>query len=70
MWLLGIEFLGPLLSLVNPARSSRPGSLQPKDLLIILRKYTVADFRHTEEGVRSHYRWLRTFRRAVSALTC
>ena len=29
-----------------------------KDLFIIIHKYTVAVFRHTEEGVRSHYGWL------------
>jgi hypothetical protein len=51
-----------------------------KDLFIIICKYTVAIFRAPEEGIRSHYGWLlatmwllgfelRTFRRAVSALT-
>jgi hypothetical protein len=107
MWLLGIEFLGPLLTLVYPAPSGWPHSLRPKDLFIIIHKYTAAVFRHTrrghqisvpkiylllyistlllssdtlEEGIRSHYGWLsatmwllgfelRTFRRAVSALT-
>ena len=29
-----------------------------KDLFIIVHKFTVADFRHTKEGVRSHYGWL------------
>jgi hypothetical protein len=58
MWLLGIEFLGPLLAPVNPACSGRPCSLllapppplQPKDLFIIIHKYTVADFRHIRTG--------------------
>ena len=55
MWLSGVEFLGPLLTLVGPARSSRlcslsPCLLQPKDLFIILHKYTVADFRRTRRG--------------------
>jgi hypothetical protein len=59
--------------------SPRPCSLRPKDLFIIMCKYTVAVFRHTRRGHRFHYRWLwatmwllgfelRTFRRAVSAL--
>jgi hypothetical protein len=52
MWLLGIEFLGPLLALVNPALSGRPHSLtpcslEPKDLFIIIHKYIVAIFRCT-----------------------
>jgi hypothetical protein len=57
MWLLGIELLGPLLGPVNPAHSGRPPLaqvspclLQPKDLFIIIHKYTVADFRHTRRG--------------------
>jgi hypothetical protein len=37
MWLLGIEFLGPLLALVNPC------SLRPNNLLLYV-KYIVADF--------------------------
>jgi hypothetical protein len=49
MWLLGIEFLGSLLALVNP-HSLSPCLLQPKDLFIIIYKYTVADFRHTRRG--------------------
>jgi hypothetical protein len=49
MWLLGIEFLGPLLISVNPARSGQPRLLSPcllwpKDSFIIIYKYTVADF--------------------------
>ena len=58
----------------------QPCSLQPKDLFIIICNYTVAVFRHTREGVKSHYEWLwattwllrfelRTFRRVDSALT-
>jgi hypothetical protein len=58
--------------------SLSPCLLWPKDLLLYID--TVADFRPSEEGDRSHYRWLwattwllgfelRTFRRAVSALT-
>ena len=43
-------FLGPLLALVCPAHSCHlcsfsPFSLKPKDLFIIIHKYTVADFR-------------------------
>jgi hypothetical protein len=49
MWLLEIEFLGPPLAPINPARSSPPCSLRPRDLLII-HMYTVADFRHTRRG--------------------
>jgi hypothetical protein len=52
MWLLGIKFLGPLLALVGPARSGQyhslsPCLLWPKDFLIIIHKYIVADFRCT-----------------------
>jgi hypothetical protein len=44
MWLLGIEFR-------TSACSGQPHSLlQPKDLLIIINKYTVAVFRHTRRG--------------------
>jgi hypothetical protein len=50
MWLLGIEFLGPLLAPVNHTRSSGPCTLWPKDLFIIIHKYTVAVFRHTRRG--------------------
>jgi hypothetical protein len=39
MWLLGIEFLGPLLR-----------SLRLKDLFIIIHKYTIAVLRHTRRG--------------------
>jgi hypothetical protein len=50
-----IEFLGPLLALVGPTRSSQLCSLSPcllwsKDLFIIIHKYTVADFRNTGRG--------------------
>jgi hypothetical protein len=45
MWLLGIEFLGPLLTPVGLARSG------PKIyLFIIIYKHTVAVFRHTRRG--------------------
>ena len=54
MWLLGIEFLGPLLTPLRPARSS------PK--LNIIHKYTVAVHKYTvdvldgpEDGIRSNY---------------
>jgi hypothetical protein len=43
MWLLGIEFR-------TSAHSDQPRSFQPKDLFIIIHKYTVADFRHTRRG--------------------
>jgi hypothetical protein len=52
MWSLGIEFLGPLVALVNPAPSSQPCSLRPKDVFNIIRKYTIADFRPTRRGHR------------------
>jgi hypothetical protein len=39
MWLLGIEFR-------TSVHSGQPCSLQPKDLFIIIDKYTVAVFRH------------------------
>ena len=42
MWLLGIQFLGPLFTPVN-STCSVPACSGPK---IYLRKYTVADFRH------------------------
>jgi hypothetical protein len=42
--------LGPLLALVNPARSGRPRSFWSKDLFIIIHKYTVVVFRHTRRG--------------------
>jgi hypothetical protein len=41
--LLGIEFR-------TSACSGQPHSLQPKDLFIIINKYTVAVFRHTRKG--------------------
>jgi hypothetical protein len=51
MWLLGTEFvLGPLLNLVGPTCSSQLCSLRPKDLFIIIHKYTVAVFRHARRG--------------------
>ena len=46
MWLLGIGFLGPLLVPVGPMRSGWPSLLQPKDLFIIINRYTVSVFRH------------------------
>jgi hypothetical protein len=49
MWLLGIEFLGPLLAPVNPVHSVSACS-SPRDLFIIIHKYTVADFRRTRRG--------------------
>jgi hypothetical protein len=74
-----LNFLGPLLALVNLARSSQPWLLSPKDLFII-HKCTVADFRPTRRGhqislwVVVSIMWLlgfelRSFGRAVSALT-
>jgi hypothetical protein len=48
MWLLGIEFLGPLLALVISALSAWPCSLWPIDLFIIIHRYT--GFRHTRRG--------------------
>jgi hypothetical protein len=60
MWLLEIEFLGPLLTLVSPPPTPLLWSclLWPKDLFIItfiiillfIIKYTVAVFRHTRRG--------------------
>jgi hypothetical protein len=54
MWLLGIEIfvLGPLLTLVNSFQSHllSPWSLWPKDLFILIHKYTVAVFRRTRRG--------------------
>jgi hypothetical protein len=43
MWLLGNEFLGPLLALVGQLCSLSPCLLWPKDLFIIIHKCTVAD---------------------------
>jgi hypothetical protein len=43
MWLLGIEFR-------TSACSGQPRSLRPKDLFIIINKYTVAVFRHARKG--------------------
>jgi hypothetical protein len=43
MWLLGIEFR-------TFACSGRLCSLRPKDLFIIIHKYTVAVFRRTRRG--------------------
>ena len=45
MWLLGIECLGPLLGQIGLAHS-----VPPKDLFIIIHKYTVAIFRCTRRG--------------------
>jgi hypothetical protein len=50
MWLLGIEFLGPLLALVSLIHSGQLYSLWPKDLFIIIHKYTVAVFRQARRG--------------------
>jgi hypothetical protein len=44
MWLLGIEFRTSARS--GQPHSLRSRSLRPKDLLIIINKYTVAVFRH------------------------
>jgi hypothetical protein len=55
MWLLGIEFLGPLLALVGPCSLQSTLLAQscllqrPKDLFIILHTYTIADFRCTRK---------------------
>jgi hypothetical protein len=79
MWLLEIEFLGPLLAPVQLCSLS-PCLLQPIDLFIIISKYTEAVFRHTRRGHHISLQmvvanlWLlgfepRTFGRAVSALT-
>jgi hypothetical protein len=46
MWLLGIEFLGPLHSSVGPVRSGQL-LLPQAQRFIIIHKYTVADFRCT-----------------------
>jgi hypothetical protein len=43
MWLLGIEIW-------TSAGSGQSHSIQPKDLFIIIDKYTVAVFRHTRRG--------------------
>jgi hypothetical protein len=43
MWLLGIEFR-------TSASSSQLCSLRPKDLFIIINKFTVAVFRPTRRG--------------------
>jgi hypothetical protein len=85
MWLLGIAFLGPLLTPVGPAHSGQlyslsPCLLWPKDFFFIIYKYTVADFRHTTRGCQISLGWLwattwllgfglKAFRRVVSALT-
>jgi hypothetical protein len=45
MWLLGIEFLGPLLAQDQAGKVSY--LLRPKDFFIIIHKYTVAVFRRT-----------------------
>jgi hypothetical protein len=39
-----------LLCSLQSACSDGPCSLRPKDLFIIIDKYTVADFRHTRRG--------------------
>ena len=48
MWLLGIEFRTSALS--SWPCSLTPCWLPPKDLFIIIHKYTVAVFRHTRRG--------------------
>jgi hypothetical protein len=72
------EWIFRISALSSQHCSLSPYSLWPKDLFIIIHKYTVAEFRCSR---RSHYRcfwatiWLlgfelRTYERAVSALTC
>jgi hypothetical protein len=78
MWLLGIEFLGPLLTPVNSACSG------PKIYLFIIPKLYLSALQLSsdtpEEGIRSYYRWLlanmwllrfelRTLKRSVNVLT-
>jgi hypothetical protein len=46
MWFLGIEFFRTSAHSGQPCSLS-PCLLQPKDLFIIIQKYTVAAFRHT-----------------------
>jgi hypothetical protein len=48
MWLLGILNSGPLLTLIDPVHSGWPW---PKDLFIIISKYTVAVFRQHQKKV-------------------
>jgi hypothetical protein len=56
MWLLEIEFLGPLVVPVGPAcpgqlHSLSPYLLRPKDFfIIIINKYTVAVLKCTRRG--------------------
>jgi hypothetical protein len=57
MWLRELN-LGPLLILVGPVLSGQPHLLRPKDVFIIINKYTVAASDTPKEGVRSHYGWL------------
>jgi hypothetical protein len=52
MWLLGIEFLGPLLTLVGPTLSG------PKIYLLLYISTLHLTLDTLEEGVRSHYGWL------------
>jgi hypothetical protein len=47
MWLLGIELRA---SARSRSRLLQPHSLRPKDLLIVISKYTVAVFKHTRRG--------------------
>jgi hypothetical protein len=47
---VGNWILGPLLSPVNSAHSSWPWLLRPKDLFIIINKYTVTVFRQNKRG--------------------
>ena len=44
---VGNWILGPLLALLSPACSGQLCSLRPKDIFIIIYKYTVAVFRRT-----------------------
>jgi hypothetical protein len=66
MWLLGIEFLGPLLALVNPTRSGQPHSIQstpliqsllaPAQRFIIIHKNTEAVFSCSRRGRQISFR--------------
>jgi hypothetical protein len=57
MWLLGIEFLGPLRALVNPARSV-PACFGPKIYLLLYISTLKLTSDSLEEGIRSRYGWL------------